>query len=247
MNLLINIYNWRVSYPREMIYLALADITACFRFPRISADIVGAFGYVAENKYFVSSSHVFGSNTSASSWEAFQQAIQNMITVLSQRTDLVDKHRTLINMLLWIDKNCSPPYFVQAFPCDINRGMLEPSGNLLPMTANIYVDDILGAAAFKCNMLNLLAAIIEAIFLVCGTPDVSICQCPLSLKKWHKLIMGPRQVILGLVVDTNRMTVGMTDEYVLQCCDLLNLWDQKLKVLLSERHAEARRKTCPAW
>ena len=26
----INIYNWRVSYPMETIYLALADITACF-------------------------------------------------------------------------------------------------------------------------------------------------------------------------------------------------------------------------
>ena len=75
-------------------------------------------------------------------------------------------------------------------------------------------------------MLKLLAAIIEAIFLVCGTPDVLVCQCPLSLKKWHKLIVGPRQIILGLVVDMNKMTVGMTDEYIQQCRDLLNLWDQ---------------------
>jgi hypothetical protein len=29
-NLLANIYNWRISYPNEMIYLALANITACF-------------------------------------------------------------------------------------------------------------------------------------------------------------------------------------------------------------------------
>jgi hypothetical protein len=28
--LLINIYNWRMSYPNEIIYLALTDITACF-------------------------------------------------------------------------------------------------------------------------------------------------------------------------------------------------------------------------
>jgi hypothetical protein len=75
-------------------------------------------------------------------------------------------------------------------------------------------------------MLKLLAAIIEAIFLVCGTPDVLVCQCPLSLKKWHKLIVGPRQIILGLIIDTNKMTVGMTDEYIQQCRDLLNLWDQ---------------------
>jgi hypothetical protein len=51
-NLFINIYNWRVSYPDETIYLALADITACFRFPRISADITRAFGFMAEGYYF---------------------------------------------------------------------------------------------------------------------------------------------------------------------------------------------------
>jgi hypothetical protein len=87
MNLLISIYNWRVSYPREMIYLALADITACFCFLRIFADVVGAFGYVAKGRYFMSTSHVFGSNTSASSWEPFQRAIQNLITVLVQQTN----------------------------------------------------------------------------------------------------------------------------------------------------------------
>jgi hypothetical protein len=30
--LLINIYNWRISFPNETIFIALADITACFRF-----------------------------------------------------------------------------------------------------------------------------------------------------------------------------------------------------------------------
>jgi hypothetical protein len=82
------------------------------------------------------------------------------------------------------------------------------------MTANIYVDDILAVAALCDNMMRLLAAIIEAIFLVCGTPDIAVRQCPLSLKKWFDLIVGPRQIILGLVVDTNRMTVGITDEYI---------------------------------
>jgi hypothetical protein len=65
--LFIKIYNWRVSYPQEIIYLALASITICFRFPRILADVVDAFGFVADGKYLVSPSHVFGSNTSVSS------------------------------------------------------------------------------------------------------------------------------------------------------------------------------------
>ena len=67
--LLIIICNWRVSYPNETIYLALANITACFRFLRISANVMGAFGFMAEDLYFTSTSHVFGSNTLASSWD----------------------------------------------------------------------------------------------------------------------------------------------------------------------------------
>ena len=62
MKLLINIYNWRVSFPREIIYLALAleVITACFCFPQLSCNTTGAFGFMAHNMYVLSTSHVFG-------------------------------------------------------------------------------------------------------------------------------------------------------------------------------------------
>ncbi len=103
----------------------------------------------------------------------------------------------------------------------MNKGILDDD----PLTANIYVDGILAAAAFKERMIRLLAAIIEAIFLVCGVPDTSVCQCPLLLEKWDKLTVGPRQIVLGLVVDTNSMTVGITPEYIQQVRDLLNNWD----------------------
>ncbi len=174
--LLTNIYNWRVSFPDEVIYLALADITACFCFPRLSADVAGAFGFVAEDLYFASTSHVFGSNTSASSWEAFRRAIQNLITILSQQSDLTDKHRELLAALRWIEEYTvhNHPELVRAFPCDINRGVLDSNGNIIPMTANIYVDNILAAAALRDNMIKLLAAIIKAIFLVGETPDVAV-------------------------------------------------------------------------
>ncbi len=100
-NLLINIYNWCITYSREIIHLALANITACFCFPQISAALLGAFGYIAEKLYFISTSHVFGSNSLASSWEALQQAIQKMITVFLTRRYLVQKHRELLDTLKW--------------------------------------------------------------------------------------------------------------------------------------------------
>jgi len=41
--LLTSIYNWRISYPDDVIFISLADITACFRQQHISCDITGAF------------------------------------------------------------------------------------------------------------------------------------------------------------------------------------------------------------
>ncbi len=48
-----------MSFQSKPIYLVLADITACFRFSRISADITGAFGFLADALYFLSTGHVF--------------------------------------------------------------------------------------------------------------------------------------------------------------------------------------------
>ena len=97
-----------------------------------------------------------------------------MITVYAQKDDLVDKHKILLDELMWSDDLSPRPDLTKAFPCDINIGVIDDKGNLLPMTANIYVDDVLAAAAHHKNMLRLLAAIIEAIFTVCGTPDTAV-------------------------------------------------------------------------
>jgi hypothetical protein len=191
-NLLINIYNWRISYPLKIRLLALADITACFCYPRLAADVPSAFSFWAEFLYFISTSHVFGLNTLASSWEPLWRAIQSMITIYAQRDDLVKKHKLLLDELKWLEETTPGPKLTKAFPCDINSGVTDKNGNLCPMPANIYVNNILAAAAHQDNMTRLLAAVIKAIFTMCGTPDTTVWQCPLSLKKWHESIVRPR-------------------------------------------------------
>ena len=44
-----DIYNTRISYPTAPILLDLADVKACFRCPRIHADLSGAFGFIADD------------------------------------------------------------------------------------------------------------------------------------------------------------------------------------------------------
>ena len=67
-----SIYNTCISYPTRTILLGLADVKACFRYPRIHADLTGAFGFIADELYNLATAMVFGLTASASSWEAFR-------------------------------------------------------------------------------------------------------------------------------------------------------------------------------
>jgi hypothetical protein len=49
------------------------------------------------------------------------------------------------------------------------------------------------------------------------------------MEKWLELIVGPKQIVLGLVVDTNKMTVGITKDYIQKVQTLLNLRDPNQK------------------
>ncbi len=44
----MDIYNMCISYPTAMILLGLADVKACFRYPRIHTDLTVAFGFIAD-------------------------------------------------------------------------------------------------------------------------------------------------------------------------------------------------------
>ena len=221
LKLLQRIYNLRVSHPKRKIYLALADICACFRFPRVHADLTGAFGFMAERLYFLATSMVFGSTASASSWEPFRRAIEGLIIEYSTRPDLISKHKHLLDMLKWEDEDTMAiDDFVKAVACPLNPGLPDLDEFL---EAYIYVDDILGSAVGKFNILRLLAATIEAIFVVCGRANIEVRQCSLSLEKWLELVVGSIQTVLGLTVDTNRLTVAITKEYRDQVSELITL------------------------
>ena len=78
------------------------------------------------------------------------------------------------------------------------------------LKAKIYFDDIPAPGVSRDYMIRLIAAIIEAIFTVCGQPQIELQQCPPSLEKWFKMVIDPIQiVVLGLYVDTNKMTIGI--------------------------------------
>ena len=144
-------FNMIVSFPEAVIFLALADTKACFRFPKIHPDLTGAFGFLVNDLYCLATAMVFGSNTSASSWEPFRRAIEGLSKKFANRPDLVKKHKYYLDMIQWkmpSDRESKP---VIATSCELNPGVIDLAGNQVQHPSHIWVDDTLIVAVFFCN------------------------------------------------------------------------------------------------
>jgi hypothetical protein len=216
-----DIYNTRISYPTATILLGLADVKACFRYPRIHADLTGAFGFIADELYNLATAMVFGSTASASSWEAFRRAIKALTKVFANRSNLVVRHKKFIDMLNWEEIDPSAE-LTPAFSCTINRGIMDDARNRIDLPARMYIDDALMLALDADHMKMVLAATIKAIFIVMGEPDVAVRQCPLAMDKWLELVIGKKQTMLGVIINTNRLTVTIPPKYLQEVLELLN-------------------------
>ena len=77
-------------------------------------------------------------------------------------------------------------------------------------------------AIAKTHMDLILTALIEAIFVVMGKPNITIRQCPLAMDKWLDLVVGPILTMLGLTIDTNQLTVAIPAKYVTDIWHTIN-------------------------
>jgi hypothetical protein len=108
------------------------------------------------------------------------------------------------------------------FFCTINCGVLDDARNWIELPTCIYVDNALMLALDVDHMKKVLAATIEAIFIVMGELNVTVRQCPLAMDKWFKLVIGPKQTMLGLIINTNRLNIIMPAKYLQEVLHLLN-------------------------
>jgi hypothetical protein len=217
----INIYTTRISYPLAVIFLAMGDIKACFQFTRIHADLTGASSFIVDDYNNLATSMVFGSTASALSWELFRQAIETLLEVYANQPDLVSKQKKYLDMIGLVKLNPNTP-IPPVVACNINTGIVAVDGTEKDLPVQIYVDDVLLLGHSKWQVMMKLAALIEAIFVVMDEPDTVIRQCPLAMDKWEELVVGPVQTMLGLVINTYQLTAGIPSNYVNKVILLLN-------------------------
>ena len=134
-------------------------------------------------------------------------------------------------MVLWdlpMDQSDKP---IKAFRCPLNPGVFDKFGNQINHPSKIWVDDILIAAVGVEKMKMALAAAIEAIFVVLGPPETERRQCPLAMDKWTDLIIGETQTVLGLNLNTRKLTVSIPRKHLDETLFLIhNSWHRNRKL-----------------
>jgi hypothetical protein len=180
--LYMDIYKTRISYPLAIILLAMGDIKACFWLAQIHADLTGAFGFIADDYYKLATDMVIGSTTLAPSWETFWWAIEIQSEDYANQPDLVVKHTQKMDMNGWAELDPNTP-ITPVVACKINTGIVSINGVEKKLQAGIYVDNALLLEHSKLQILMKLAAPIKAIFAVIGKPDTTVRQCPLAMDK----------------------------------------------------------------
>ena len=124
-------------------------------------------------------------------------------------------------MLKW-DETDPHVTITHAYPCAINQGIINENEICLDLLARIYVDDALMLAIDRAHMEMVLAAVIKVIFVVMGEPKIAVRQCPLAMDKWSELVVGPKQTMLGLIINANKLTISIPYKYLKEVLNLLN-------------------------
>jgi hypothetical protein len=133
-------------------------------------------------------------------------------------------------MLKW-EKIDPSAKLTPAFSCTINHGIIDDSRNQINHPACIHVNNTLMLALNIDHMKMVLAAMIKAIFIVMGKPGVAVSQCPLATDKWLELMIGPKQTMVGVIIDTNRLTIAIPAKYLQEFSIYSTLLGNLIKVI----------------
>ena len=71
-------------------------------------------------------------------------------------------------------------------------------------------------------MPSALAAAAEAIFTIMGVPMLRLHQSAVAMDKWCLLVVSHCLILLGLLFNTRKMNVGVTEEYRKEVLDFLD-------------------------
>jgi len=224
------IWNLRITYPNDVIYLWDDDVAGAFRLIKYNPQIATAFAAIINSRLWIPVGQVFGGNTSAQNFEGIARAREYLSEHFSHSSfsSLVQKHAKILDLIQYEHPPPSTP-LVKAAPCTTFKGVLDATGKPTNTPHNMFVDDN-HIAALLGDMKLAQAASIEGLFQLLGFPSPTLRRTVLSDDKYYREKCSYRKIQLGYLIDTSNMTVSFSQ-------------DRFTKILSSLSNFHAKRRT----
>jgi hypothetical protein len=136
---------------------------------------------------------------------------------------LVDKHRHYLDKLQWSKKLGKGAHFVPAHKTEMHTGVRDEDGEPEKTPHHLFVDDDVYAEVFDVKRIEMtIACGIEAIFILLGESDLEKRQDPVSWDKLLEMVIHFINKVLGLIINTRAMTIGVPPEYIQKVLRLMD-------------------------
>ena len=192
---------------------------------KLHPDIMPAFSVIVAEFLFLQPALPFGTDFSPQNWEPVRRIIEILTGKLFSDNTLRHKHRKYLDQLRWDRSlNGGDATYTIAKPCQQRRGVLDDKGELVPTPQRMFVDDSVYADIYnkdKARIEQAIAAGIEAIFILLGRSDLSKRQDPVSFDKMVEMMVSHLNKVLGQIIDTRQMNIGVPQSYIAQILMLL--------------------------
>ena len=123
------IWNLRISYPHTDILLFDDDVKGAFRHCKYHPDVASAFSFIISKYLYIPLGGTFGSITSPANFEPIARARIHLAEVLSNKRNLLEKYKHIINKVKFSDKPSATTKFVQATKDSIHKGVTDLEKN----------------------------------------------------------------------------------------------------------------------
>ena len=223
-NFLRWVYNARITYPNEELYLGDDDISGAFRHQKYHPNLVGMHTCVVAGFMSCATGMAFGDNTSSANFDPIAEARKELARYLWSQPDTIARaaaHLPSITLAIpptTVEVDC----FTRAEVDSLNAGILDSSGHRLPPQFDHHVDDNIYCDTAP-YMLQTVSASALALWHVLGFPNPKQGPNPLSLEKFDGRYTHQRKT-LGHLVDSRTLTVSVLPEKRTIMTALLQDW-----------------------
>ncbi|CAJ1954270.1 unnamed protein product [Cylindrotheca closterium] len=210
-NFLIWIYNLRITYPQEEIYICDDDVSGAFRHVKWNPNVVGMHMFMLFGFLFFCTGLSFGDNTSPAQWEVVamvrQQLAQSLWYAAVTTIPRVAKYLPKLS-LAPLPTPSDIAAFTPAEPDSKNQGVLKADGSRKSPTFDHHVDNCLYADV-ALFLRQTISASILALYILLGFPNPSngIRDC-ISWEKFANTFSHERKTV-GWLINLRRMTVRL--------------------------------------